>query len=374
MNNTLRYLSLAAAPFALLVITPACAQDQRDTLLEAALKRISALEAKVGKIDALEQENHQLRARLGKTRVRREASFATPAESNQLATIGGSADEIEPMPQINRWEGFYAGVNAGYGTNNIKTYTNEIVVDKASGTIEEAVASHDTSYIGGPVAGGQFGYNHIFANHLMLGAEADINWADVYNNATPTGTASFSIGHALASPGQIGEVNLNQTSEYRRVGMDWIGTARIRAGYDLGKFMPYVTVGLAYGALSSNFSTYEYGYDLKTVPLTPPMPPIFYMGPVGSSNTGAATTVNVGWAIGAGAEYMVADGWSVKGEYLYTSIGGVATPHYSQSIESSDTKTYTRENTGNFGVHQARIGLNYHPGWSFGETLINVKY
>jgi opacity protein-like surface antigen len=71
---------------------------------------------------------------------------------------------------------------------------------------------------------------------------------------------------------------------------------------------------------------------------------------------------------------MVADGWSVKGEYLYTSIGGNSMPHYTTSIEASDTKTYTREHTGSFGVHQARVGLNYHPGWSFGETLISAKY
>lgn len=280
----------------------------------------------------------------------------------------GLADEPEPMPKTNRWEGFYAGFNAGYGANNIKTYTNTTVVDKATATIEESIASHDTSYIGGAVAGGQFGYNHVYANHIMLGAEADINWADVYNNVRPTGTASFAIGHAQAIfPGQRGEVDLNQAADYRRVGMDWIGTVRVRAGYDLGKFLPYVTAGLAYGGLSSNFSNYEYGINLKTGPIVPPNLPIVFMGPTGTNTTGATTTVNVGWALGAGAEYMVADGWSVKGEYLYTSIGGVATPHYSQSIEPNDTKTYTTENTGSFGVHQARVGLNYHPGWSFTE-------
>lgn len=345
MKIALRHLSFAVIPSAILAASPSHAQDQRDALLEAALKRISALETKVGKIDALEQENRQLRSRLGKTPPRREAYVPTPAASNRLVAIGGPADEIEPMSKTNRWEGFYAGLNAGYGANSIKTYTNSTVVDKATGLTESATASHDTSYVGGALAGGQFGYNHVFANHIMLGAEADMNWADIYNNVNPTGTAEYTIGHSVelpvVLPGQLShEVTLDQKSGYRRVGMDWIGTVRARVGYDLGKFLPYVTAGLAYGGLSSNFSDYEYGIEVKTPrPIFGQLVPPQYMGPSGSTTTGFSTTVNVGWAIGAGAGYMVADGWSVKGEYLYTSIGGITTPHYTTNLESSDTKS-----------------------------------
>jgi opacity protein-like surface antigen len=379
VKNTLRYLSFAVVPSVILAVTPSYAQDQRDALLEAALKRISALEAKVGKIDTLEQENRQLRSKLGKTQPRREAYAPVSTASNQLVAIGRSADEIEPMPRTNRWQGFYAGINAGYGTGNLNNYTSTATFDKATGTLQDVEATRELGYIGGGLAGGQFGYNHVFANHIVLGAEADINWADIYNNTSPTSlsTNAISLTPGASKFGLAPLVDSNTTSEYRRVGMDWVGTVRARVGYDLGKFLPYITGGLAYGGLSSHLANYDYGMTSQYTfgPIIPSPGPIGVVAePVGSTTTGYNPTVNFGWVLGAGAEYMVADGWSVKGEYLYTSIGGNSMPHYTTSIEASDTKTYTREHTGSFGVHQARVGLNYHPGWSFGETLISAKY
>jgi outer membrane immunogenic protein len=373
VKKALRYISLAVTPSAILAVTPAHAQDQRDALLEAALKRISALEAKVGKIDTLEQENHQLRSKLGKTQVRREASFSAPAASNQLVAIGGSADEIETMPKTNRWEGFYAGINAGYGANNINVYNSTNSYDKQSGALIEAVTSRTMSYIGGAVAGGQFGYNHVFANHIMLGAEADIDWADVYNNTSPTNTTTNVINVAgnFAPSYLPREIVSNTTSDYSRLGMDWVGTVRARVGYDLGKFLPYVTGGFAYGGLSNSLGNYDYGTEYRIRPTTPLTATVT---PEAARTMGNSSTVSFGWALGAGAEFMVADGWSVKGEYLYTSIGGVTMPHYSQSTENNEFKTFVSEHTGSIGVHQARVGLNYHPGWSFGETLISAKY
>jgi outer membrane immunogenic protein len=379
VKNSLRYLSFAVVPSAILAVTPSYAQDQRDALLEAALKRISALEAKVGKIDSLEQENRQLRTKLGKVQPHRETAFSPPASSNQLVAIGRPTDEIEPMPKTNRWEGFYAGINAGYGTGNLNNYTSTATFDKATGMLQDAEATRELGYIGGGLAGGQFGYNHVFANHIMLGAEADIDWADFYNNTSPTSISTNAISTTPGASrfGLNPLIDANTASEYRRVGMDWVGTVRARVGYDLGKFLPYITGGLAYGGLTSHLANYDYGMTSQYTfgPIIPsPGPTGIVAEPAGATTTGYNTTVNVGWALGAGAEYMVADGWSVKGEYLYTSIGGNSMPHYTTSIEASDTKTYTTEHTGSFGVHQARVGLNYHPGWSFGETLISAKY
>ena len=107
----------------------------------------------------------------------------------------------------------------------------------------------------------------------------------------------------------------------------------------------------------------------------------------GFGGGGATTKIGTGWALGAGAEYMFAKGWSFKVEYLYTSIGSLTTPNtlgssnfygsgygygntgtYPYSYSSSSLSNGQSVIIGNahipsIGVHQARFGLNYHTDW-----------
>ena len=141
------------------------------------------------------------------------------------------------------------------------------------------------------------------------------------------------------------------------MGLDWIGTARARVGYDLGRFLPYITGGFAYGGLTQSINS-NYGFvDFS------------------SFTEGNSSTVSIGWTAGAGAEYMVADNWSVKGEYLFTSIGGISTP-YQQIIARNTYGNYYissgTDTTGSFGVHQVRAGLNYHPSWWGAAPVISA--
>ena len=383
-NSALNLLVYAVSVAAIGAIVPAHAEDknQRDALLEAALQRISALEAKVGRINSLEDENRQLRSKLVKVENKQDAALKVSSKSlanakvaalsNDRPYVTATASDISNS-KTTLWEGAYAGINAGYGTGNLQNYTNTSVLDKQTNTLESITNSSKTSYLAGAVAGGQFGYNHVFANHIMLGAEADINWADIYNTATPNNTSSLSVETtARKFPNDPVEMGTSYATGYGRVGMDWVGTVRGRLGYDLGKFLPYVTGGLAYGEISSSNHSTETSVEYVARGAFP-FPPVSTFEPTGGYTRGSSASVSAGWAAGAGAEYMVADGWSVKGEYLYTSIGGVTTPQFSQQTEQSDTKSFTTNNTGSFGVHQARIGLNYHPGWSFTEPVLAAK-
>ncbi len=378
--------ALSSIAFAMIgTIAPAKAEDknQRDALLEAALQRISALEAKVGRINSLEDENRQLRSKLVKVETKSDAAIRATSKSAKhepkvlayAASPGSTVSDLAPTPKTTLWEGAYAGINAGYGTGALRTYTNTTTIDKPSNSVEEISNSYDTSYLGGGLAGGQFGYNHVLPNHILVGAEADINWADVYNNSAPNNTSAYTLGTtARTNPRQPIETTSTYGVTYARVGMDWVGTVRGRLGYDLGKFLPYVTAGLAYGGISSSNHTHDTEVGYKLINYLPPTPPTSVFEPSGSYTMGKSGSISAGWAAGAGAEYMVADGWSVKGEYLYTSIGGVTTPQISQNTEASDQKAFTTNNTGSFGVHQARVGLNYHPGWSFTEPVLAAKY
>lgn len=343
--------------------TPSFADDknQREAAMEA---RLAALEAKLGRINSLEEENRQLRSRLAKTEARSETalkvsekSLATKRASIPTADIATIKGPIV-APAIAGWSGVYGGINAGYGVGNVNNYTNETTafpgyngpLGNLPPSLVSAMHSSDLGYVGGALAGGQVGYNHVFANHVMLGAEADMNWADVYNNTSPTDTGNVEVDQTGA---------LSSTSEYRRVGLDWVGTVRMRLGYDMGRFLPYVTGGFAYGGLSSSIKSAQYSFT--NIAPTPGANPVLTGN--GNLSNGNNHSVSLGWALGAGAEYMVTDNWSVKGEYLYTQLQGVTTYMNSKSTEASLTKTYTSENTGSFGVHQARVGLNYHTDW-----------
>lgn len=153
----------SVALFAAGAITPSHAEEknQRDAVLDAAIQRIATLEAKVGRINSLEEENRQLRSRLTKTEARSETALKTSQKSlaskQSLAKPSVLATIVAPVsdaPKTTLWEGAYAGVNAGYGANNIKTYTNEMVIDKATATFDTLTNSYDTSFIGGALAGG----------------------------------------------------------------------------------------------------------------------------------------------------------------------------------------------------------------------------
>jgi outer membrane immunogenic protein len=56
-----------------------------------------------------------------------------------------------------------------------------------------------------------------------------------------------------------------------------------------------------------------------------------------------------GWTVGAGVEAFFAPQWSVKGEYLYRSLGGET--YFSGALP-----------TGTLNFHTVQVGVNYHFG------------
>lgn len=112
--------------------------------------------------------------------------------------------------------------------------------------------------IDGFLGGIQAGYNYQLSGPFVIGIEADIQYSNIESSV-------FTL--------------------------DYFGTVRARAGFAVDQFLLFGTGGLAYGR-----GTYEIG---------------------GLSND----QTNVGWTIGAGAEYAIDLNWSVKAEYLYVDLG-----------------------------------------------------
>jgi len=229
------------------------------------------------------------------------AALATSA----LTSIASAAD-LAPAPRTyskapmispaTNWSGFYGGVNVGYGWGNNDMAFGDATPPPAAGNTGILPQSlSDTS--SGVIGGGQVGYDWQMGS-LVTGLEADIQGAEVKGTAAqPTSAISFPLhpGEAFAA-----------SSEQK---LSWFGTVRGRIGVTvIPDLLLYGTGGLAYGQVhnSGNVVNVDPGF---TRSLTWP---------------GAVGQTKIGWAIGAGAEWMFARGWSAKVEYLHIDLGSAS--------------------------------------------------
>jgi len=180
-----------------------------------------------------------------------------------VAAVAAAALAASPLAaqqaSNSKWEGFYAGLNAGglwQTTNTSITENNTFGGFNGQG--------------GGFIGGAQAGYNYL-VGPVLLGGEVDFQGSTL--------TQSISGG---AGPSLIGATSA----------IPWFSTFRGRAGYPLGSFMPYVTGGAVWGHQSLS------GFDSIS-------------GPFSASNNFWT------WTVGGGVESKLTDQWSAKLEYLY---------------------------------------------------------
>jgi outer membrane immunogenic protein len=169
-----------------------------------------------------------------------------------------------PMsPPPFNWTGFYVGANAG------------AIWSKSSVTQVDTFGipfPNDSTTGSGFIGGVQAGYNWQFSN-IVLGAEADIDFASVSRSVTITTATSDTHNSRLSA----------------------LGTARGRIGFAFDRFLPYVTGGVAFASLKNEY--------ISTFPF--------------AVNRGSSAT---GWTVGGGLEYAFDNHWSAKAEYLYAKF------------------------------------------------------
>jgi len=184
----------------------------------------------------------------------------------------------------NIWQGFYAGLNGGYGWGN-----NGDSITYGTGDTSARAQPQ------GGFGGGQIGYN-FQSGHLVYGVETDFQGGDIGDRIAGT-TAG---GNTFVS----------------REGVDWFGTVRGRLGYAFGNVLVYGTGGFAYG------DVHERAIDAGDL----------------YRNSGVGT----GWVGGGGIEYKISPAWSVKAEYQYIDLGSEKlTDGLGNSASSLDTSLQT---------------------------------
>jgi high affinity Mn2+ porin len=223
-----------------------------------------------------------------------------------LASPAGAADMALKAPALKAvydWTGFYFGGHFGYGGGSLGAGTNPIP--------EQGVLLPTS--VTGLIGGYQMGYNRQFANHVVLGIEADSTFTSPVD------------GPAL---GRMPPAAFNTT-------LDYIGTVRGRIGYAFGTWLPYLTGGLAWGHTHVNINSDPAG--------------------AGSDIISSVGHYQPGWTAGLGVEFAVGGNWSAKVEYDYVGL----------SRQMYDLSGFLLPNVNvDPRISFAKIGLNYH----FGDT------
>jgi len=190
------------------------------------------------------------------------------------------------------------------------------------------------------MAGGQIGYNWQSSN-WVLGVEADWDWS---GQRGTTSVQNFIASSVVVAPAQLAY------SDEQKI--KWLATLRGRLGWSYDYWLWYVTGGVAFGEVESN-----YNFQIsESVGAT--------FGPVAAA--ASSSTTKTGWTVGTGVETSLAwfgasNRWSAKLEYLYVDLGSV-----SNSFTVPNTgvpgSSYTISSSSDIHDHIIRAGLNYRFG------------
>src|SRR5215813_10761625 len=122
--------------------------------------------------------------------------------ADHAATAADLPLKAPALKAVYDWTGFYVGGHFGYGGGSLGPDTNPLPLQGVLFPFS----------VTGLIGGYQIGYNRLFANHVVLGVEAD---------------ATFTSPLDQSALGRMPPVPFNTT-------LDYIGTVRGRVGYAFG--------------------------------------------------------------------------------------------------------------------------------------------
>lgn len=229
----------------------------------------------------------------------------------------------QTAPECHNWTGLYAGGYTGYKYGNVDvnldptgTWANTVGRDDIR---SHAFDNLDTS---GAELGGLVGFNWQFHECWVVGLEADVAYLWLRN--------SDDSGTFVATGFTPKSIQSSFKTHY-------LATFAPRIGYAWGKWLPYVTGGLALGDL-------EFGQRLHNVSPN---------GPYHAS--GEVNETHAGWMIGCGLQYAVCEHWSVRAQYQYVDLGSVSF----QAAGSNGFPTFSSRNDASLQEHNGSVAIIY---------------
>lgn len=205
------------------------------------------------------------------------------------ATLAVAADaavgEVAIVDGAHDWSGVYVGIQLGGASSDMGFY------------IQGAEVRSDHSG-DGVIGGAQAGWN-FQQGSWVYGVVADISAADI-NGGTSCPNPNFICSTSI----------------------DWLASARVRAGYSFDRVLVFASGGFGFG-------------DVQATTIRPD----------GLSSYSDGPEVQTGWAAGFGVEFALSTKWSIAGEFLYYDLGD------EEFVLGNPTSVDTKISTG-------RIALN----------------
>jgi len=225
-------------------------------------------------------------------------AFCALAYAGPEQYSGKDMKQVAPMPPpCPNWTGFYIG---GFGAYQFASADPNLDLfgDWDGGNIDrdpfdrdvlEPLGSKDLD-TSGFEAGGLIGYNYQLKSNWVFGVEiaGGYTWLDETNDTGPFSPAGSISTYA------------NLHTSFRT---NYLVTAGPRIGYAFCKWLPYVTGGVA-------FSDVHFNQEIIQSDI------VFNEG-------GSKNDTQVGWMVGGGVQYSVADHWSVRAQYQYVDLGSL---------------------------------------------------
>ena len=266
-------------------------------------------------------------------------SPASAADMALKAPIYAKAPVAAPFS----WSGFYVGghvggvIGAGRSDDAIALNPAGVPAVAGPGVLNPVSATSSANSPSGVIGGGQIGYNWQTSD-WVFGVEGDV--------ALSGARSSLKAPSFLASTTIVAPSTLAYSNEEK---LRWLSTARARLGWADNFSLWYVTGGVAWGSVQSNYAFQNSGSVT------------FATNPAAFG----ANTMKTGWAVGGGVETTLAwlgagNRWSTKIEYLYVDLGTVGnTFTVPLAVGVGD---YTATSSSRIQEHLVRVGLNYRYG------------
>jgi outer membrane immunogenic protein len=203
------------------------------------------------------------------------------------------------------WTGAYAGANLGVIWTDSQLSANQANLVSTSGSYNENLDATDVN------PGFQFGYLHQIDPNWVLGAEADFTY--------PSANTQYTA------------IDSDQTYDQFTVKNDLQGSLRLRMGYAIDRFLPYVTTGMSFGSMGLSYNNEQ-------------------------NNAYSVRTTQMGWVLGGGLEYGIFEHLSSRLEYLYTDYGTALNLSLPTIAGISDSQGAIHTN---MSTNVLRVALNY---------------
>jgi len=172
--------------------------------------------------------------------------------------------EAVAIPAAFSWDGVYLGGQIGGAWSDSD-------VDSLSPVVQ-SYSTDASGFIGGVYAG----YNFSLGSDVILGVETDFNWGSLDDSRT---------------------INIGGIDTRAKIEQKWAGAVRLRAGYEMDRWLPYLAAGYAYARIDSQVQS--------NIALP------------GFQNSKTLS----GWTVGVGSDYAILDNILLRAEYRYNDYG-----------------------------------------------------